>query len=150
MPYIGARVTSTHQILIGDGFSDTGDVAPYSVMIASKHFSGATHAALNFIDDQKDAVLVADAPQSFQESFRRWHITAFALHCFDDDRGDFFRRRSGFEKTVLDPVQSTLTRAAVPAVLRAERVAIFVGVRYVDHVEHLPLESDALCDAGRS
>src|SRR5260221_11139571 len=113
-------------------------------MIASKHFPGATHAALNFIDDQENAVLVADAPQSFQESLRRWHITAFARHCFDEDRGDFFRRRGGFEKAVFDPVQSTLARAAVATVFRAERVAILVRVRHVDHVEHLSLESETL------
>ena len=147
---ISPRDTCAQRQSRGNSFGDADDVRLDAVMLQGKHFSGTAHAALDFVHDEHDAVLVADPPQALKEAVRSGKITAFALHGFDYDCGDFFRRRSGFEQAVLDPIQSALAGAAIAAVFSAERVAIDVRIRHVNHVEHLALETDPLRDPGRS
>ena len=49
---------------------------------------GAPEAGLDLVDDQQDAVLVADLAQSAQELEGRDVEAALALDRLDDDRGD--------------------------------------------------------------
>ena len=63
------------------------DVGLEIIMVAGEHLARAPHPGLHFVNDEHDAVLVADAAQALQEFFRRGHITAFALHDLDDDAG---------------------------------------------------------------
>jgi hypothetical protein len=111
-------------------------------------FSGAAHSALYFVDDQQDAVLIANPPQLLHKTRGRGHIAAFALYRLDYDRCNLFRGRCGFEKPILDPIDRALYDATVATIVGAERIAIFVRIRHMDHVEHLSLESEALRGSG--
>jgi hypothetical protein len=57
-------------------------------VVDAPHRPGATEASLHFVDDEDDAVLVAEAPHALQELRRRHDEPALALHGFDHDRGD--------------------------------------------------------------
>ena len=119
-------------------------------MVERKHFSGAAHPALYFIYNQKDAVLVADSPHLLQKTRGRRHIATFTLHGLNNNRGNFFRRRRTLEQTIFDPIDRPLDNATCAAIVGAERIAIFVRIRHMDHVEHLSLETQPLRDFGRS
>src|SRR6185369_1934654 len=127
-----------------DAFRDTDNVRLHIVMLARKHLPGATHPRLHFINDQHDPVLITDAPQPIEKTFRRRHVTTFALHSLNDDGRHFFRRRRGLEQTLLDPVERALSRTTITTVSRAERIAKLVRVRHVYNVERLALETFAL------
>ena len=118
-------------------------------MIGGEHFTGATHAALNLIDDQNDAMLIADTTKALQKSSRRRDVTAFALHRFNDDCGDFLGRRGSGEQAILDPIQSALSGAALATVFLTKWIAIFVRIRDVDDIQCLPLKSQTLRDFRR-
>ena len=47
--------------------------------------AGAADAALHFVDDEQDAVLVADAAQFLHEDGGRDHVAALALDGLDED-----------------------------------------------------------------
>ena len=57
-------------------------------MLDSKQFARATEACLNFVDNQDDAVLVANFSQRFDKRGRRRVKTALALHGLDNHGGD--------------------------------------------------------------
>src|SRR5260370_23673723 len=79
-----------------------------------------------------------------QESFRRGHITVFALNGFNHNRSNFLRRSGGFEQTILDPIQGPLGGAPVSTIFSAERIAILVGKRHVYDIQSLSFESESL------
>src|ERR1051325_6320653 len=106
-------------------------------MLARKHLPGATHSRLHFIDDQQNSMLIANASQAVEETFRRGHVTAFTLHRFHHDRRNFLRRRSGFEESFFDPVERALSGAAVTTIRSAEWIAKLVRIRHVNNVERL-------------
>ena len=122
------------------------DVGLEIVVVAGKHLAGASHAGLNFVNDQKDAVFVADAAQALQKFFRRGDVAAFALHDFDDDARDFFGRRRGLEETLLDPVETGAADCRGVGLFAGKGMAEDVRVRHMHHVERLPLEAFALRD----
>jgi hypothetical protein len=71
---------------LGDGHDVRRDAGPFM----GKEPAGAAHAALHFIKQQKDAVLItelADRPQLFR---RQRPDAAFALHRLDQDAGSGF------------------------------------------------------------
>src|SRR5216683_3015227 len=113
-------------------------------MFEREHFSSAAHAALNFVDDEQNTVLVANPAQLFQKSRRRWNVSAFALDRLYNDRGNFFRWRGSFEQTILDPIHCALHDSTVTTIFGAERIAILVRKRHVHNVEDLALEPEAL------
>src|SRR5262249_38750655 len=113
-------------------------------MLQGEHLSGATHPALNFINNQEDAMLIANASQLSKKTLGRRHISSLALHWFDDDSGDFLGRRSRLEQPILNPIHRALDHAAVAAVFGAEWIAILVRIRHVHNVQHLSLKPDAL------
>src|ERR1051325_5781146 len=113
-------------------------------MLARKHLPGATHSTLDFINHEQNTVLVTNAPQSIQKTFRRGHVTTFTLHGLDDDRRYFLRRRRRLEQTLSDPVERALSGSTIAAVSRAERIIKLVRIRHVHDVERLALETLAL------
>jgi hypothetical protein len=57
-------------------------------MFAGEHASGPRHTGLNLVEDQQDAVLVAELAQGHQE-VRGCHIEpALTLHGLNNDGGD--------------------------------------------------------------
>src|SRR5215831_18618531 len=109
-------------------------------MFQREHLTGSTHAALDFIDDQQDAVLVANSAHLLQKTMRRRKVAALALNWFHDNGSHLFGRRGGLEKPILNPIYSTPDDAAITAIFGAERIVIFVRKWHMDHIEHLPLE----------
>ena len=61
-------------------------------MFDGEHLAGAPHTRLYFVEDQHDAVLVAQFAQSFEEARRRNVVTPFTLDRLDEDGRDFLRR----------------------------------------------------------
>ena len=62
--------------------------------------AGAPEARDDFVEDQQDAVLVADLAQSLEITLRRQHDAGGAGDGLDDDRGDgrrIVQRHQAFE-----------------------------------------------------
>src|SRR6185369_8306642 len=114
-------------------------------MLTREHLPGAAHPCLHFVDNEQYPVLIANASQSIQKTFRRRHVTPFTLHGLDDDGRNLFGRRRSLEQTLLDPVERALTRATITTVSRTEWITKLVRIRHVHDVERLSLETFALC-----
>ena len=89
------------------------------------------HAALNFVKNQKDSVLVAQSPQIVEESGRRNHVAAFALNRLHDDGRHFLGRHRRLEQLPFDQVGADAIADAVRRAV-ALRAAIRIGIRHVD------------------
>src|SRR6266850_1904293 len=76
------------------------EIGYYARMVNREHLAGARNAALHFVRDQHDAVLIAESAQGPQEVERRNIETALALHGLDDDGGNRF----GIDIRVKQPV----------------------------------------------
>ena len=57
-------------------------------MLATPVAAGCSHAALDFVEDKKHLVLVADAAQRLEPFAPKMIVAAFALDRLDDDRRD--------------------------------------------------------------
>src|SRR5882757_76020 len=57
-------------------------------MLATPHLSGNTHAALHFVEDEEDVVLIADFAQLLQPFASEIIIAAFTLDRLNDDGAD--------------------------------------------------------------
>ena len=76
--------------------SDLGndqDVRPHTAILDHKVFSRPTEAGLNLINDQEDAMLVADGSQPLQERIRCGNITPFSEKRFNQNGRCVTRRR---------------------------------------------------------
>ena len=112
-------------------------------MLDREHLAGAGEAALHLVDDEQDAVAVAERTQLAQE--RRWRDVeaAFSLHRFDDQCGDTLRVDIVLEE-VFDRRQRRLHADAV--VLHRERCVVDVGQHRAEACfvgVHLAGEADA-------
>ncbi len=114
-------------------------------MLARKHLSGPAHSRLHLIDDQQNPMLIANASQPFEKTFRRRNVTTLTLHRFNHDRRNFLGRRSRLEESFFNPVERTLSGATVATISSTERIAKLVRIRHVDHVKRLALETFSLC-----
>ena len=108
-------------------------------------FPCASHAALHFVADQHDAVLVANAAEFLHELGRRGDVTAFTLYRLNKNRGDFFRREHRLEQTVFD-----IARAIQCEIGIAFAEAIHIGILNVCHSRRRWSETTALLRLGRS
>ena len=70
----------------GDALGDGNDVRLNAGVLDRPPFAGASRAALNFIGDEQNAVLIADAAQFAHELGGSGQVTAFALDRFNKDR----------------------------------------------------------------
>ncbi|ABU79459.1 hypothetical protein ESA_04279 [Cronobacter sakazakii ATCC BAA-894] len=96
----------------------------HAVMLHREQFAGARKAALYFIGNQQNAVLVAQRAQGLHKRRRRDVETAFALYRLQHDGGHLIRRDIGFENT-LQACHRVIHRHAVQGVrvLRVEHRA---------------------------
>ena len=69
-------------------------------MFGGKERTGSSESGLNFIEDQHDAVPVANLAQTVQKCGRCGDEAAFAEDRLDDDRRDAVRRDAAFEERV--------------------------------------------------
>src|ERR1700686_1206714 len=67
-------------------------------MLGSEPFAGAGESGLDFIRNEKDAVLAAKILEKLEVIARRNHEAAFAEHWFDDQGGDRFRGDGALER----------------------------------------------------
>ena len=81
----------------GDRLRDDHQVRLDAVVLDREHPAGAAEAGLNLVDDQHDAVLVADAANARHELRRADDEAAFALHRLDDDRRHLLGGHLGHE-----------------------------------------------------
>ena len=107
---------------------DVGRDAP---VLAREHLAGTPDAGLHLVEDQQDAVPVAQRPQAGEEPVRRHEVAALALDRLDQDRGDLARRHVAGEQHVLDVVEDGL--ALVGA---GEQRPVVVRIRHVGHARH--------------
>ena len=63
------------------------EVWSHSAILDIEHPPGPPEPALHFVDDEKQAVLVAYVAHPLQEGRWRWDVSTLAEHGFDDDGG---------------------------------------------------------------
>src|SRR5215216_2399609 len=110
------------------------------MMVECEHLSGSPHPGLYLVHEQHDSVLVTDTPELFHELLRRSDVTTFALYYFQDDSRNLFRRRRGFEKTILDPVYDVATDGLFIGRQVIREMPEGVWIWHMYHIECLPHE----------
>ena len=83
------------------------DVRLHAGVLDGPPLAGAADAALDFVGDQQNAVLVADAAQLLHEDRGSDHVSAFALDGLNEDGGDFLRRQNRLEEFVFDEARTS-------------------------------------------
>jgi len=69
-------------------FAEGEQVRQYIEVLTAPVAASCAHAALHFIENQEQIVLVANIPQSLEPFGAKMIIAPFALDGFDDDGGD--------------------------------------------------------------
>src|SRR5262249_27825327 len=95
-------------------------------MLRREHFSCASHAGLDFIEHQQNAMLIRQRPKLIEKLLRWNNVTAFALDWLDEDGSHFVwrqRRPEDFRFDVLD----ALHRAGTGCFAVLAAIAIGVG-----------------------
>src|SRR5256885_490676 len=124
---VGAREGHTQRHSGSNSLGDTNDVGLDAGMLDGPPFTGSANAGLDFISNQQDAILVANAPQFTQEFRGRGKISALTLHRLDKNRSYLFRRQRGFEKFLLDETRGL---DGVLFGIRPLGTAVEVGIGY--------------------
>src|SRR6267378_4644327 len=65
------------------------DIRLYIPVLRGKHLAAATYACLHFIENQQNAVPIAQLAQARQKSIGRYYVATLALNRLDQDGGDF-------------------------------------------------------------
>src|SRR6185312_7354511 len=86
----------------GDAFGHADDVGLNAGVLDGPPLAGAACSRLNFVHDEEDAVLVADATNLLEEVGGSDDIAALALDGFEDDGGDLLGWEDGLEEFVFD------------------------------------------------
>src|SRR6202030_3908511 len=89
-----------------------------------------SHAALDLVEDQQDAVAVGYAAQLVEKLFWRNQVSAFPLHRFDYDGSNLLGWKNGAEERVLYSL-GAFDRAGIDRL--AVGTAVTIGVRDVMH-----------------
>src|SRR5438445_3983213 len=99
-----------------------------SRVLARPPLPRAPHAGLDFIHNQQNAVLPANALQLLEEKLRSRQVSALTLDRLDDDSRDVLRIEQALEQVALEQLQNLL-----PAGLRrmSQRTAIGIWIRNV-------------------
>ena len=149
-----AALPLRHQALLRDHRADRQaraqalgqrhDVGLHAPVLAGEHAAGAADARLHFVEDQQDAVLVAQRAQAGEEAVGRHDVAAFALDRLDQDRRDFRRRHAALEQHA-DVVEHRLA-----LVVAGEQRPIRIRVRHVRDAGHRRRRSpSAACTCSR-
>ena len=88
----------------GEALADAHDVGLDAVVLARPHRAGAPDAGLHLVDDEQDAVRVAQRAQVGQPAGRRHDVAALALDRLDEDRRHVGRVGELLEQHLLDVV----------------------------------------------
>src|SRR5579864_7783958 len=99
--------------------------------------------ALHFIDDQHDAVPIADSPQFLHEDRWRNHIAALTLDRLDKNCRYFLRCERCFEELLLDE-SCTPQRESLGFLRTANTPAIYIWITDVRHSRNQRRESPPL------
>ena len=83
---LGAGDDAGQRQAAGEALADAHDVGLDAVVLARPHRAGAADAGLHLVDDEQDAVAVAQLAQVGQPARRRHDVAAFALDRLDEDR----------------------------------------------------------------
>jgi len=97
----------------GDRLRDRHQVGLDVVVLDAPHLPRAAIAGLHFVDDEHDAVVVADAAHAFEELRRRHDEAAFTLHGLDHDCRDGLGGDGGHERALERGERLRCARAAV-------------------------------------
>src|SRR5437868_5707987 len=84
----------------GNTLGDRHDVRLNSEMLKAPHLAGTAHTSLNFIEDEHDAVLVAECPDLLHPAWGWNQISALASNRFDEDGGDVIRHDHRVEEVL--------------------------------------------------
>lgn len=63
------------------------NVGSHTAVFDREELASPTESTLDFVDDQKYTVLVADFSQALQVSGGRWNVTTFSEDGLDEDGG---------------------------------------------------------------
>ena len=75
-----------------EAFAERHQVGSHAVVLAAEHLAAAPHPALDLVEDEESAVLVADLARRREVARRRDVDAALALDRLDDDRGHAISR----------------------------------------------------------
>src|ERR1700761_1354827 len=99
---MGAPLPFFHMAATGHGQADGQpgaqslrqghDVRRHAPMLTREHPTRAPDATLNLVENQQNAVPVAQIAQSLQEAIRRYEVAALALNRLNEYRSDLARR----------------------------------------------------------
>ena len=67
-------------------------------MFLGEHLAGSADSGLDLVEDEEDAVLVAELAEAGEEAGRGDDVAAFALDGLDEDGGEFIGGQGGFEE----------------------------------------------------
>ena len=107
------------------------DIRGDADMMRRKHSARATNARLHFVEDQHDAMPIAQLAQPAQKSLRRHEIATFALHRLDQYACHFLRRHIARKQHMFDVVQHRFA-----LVIAGEDWPVVVRIRHMRHTGH--------------
>ncbi len=85
---IGAAHAGGYGEAVGEGLAEANDVRGDVEVVAGEEFAGAVEAGEDFVGDEEDFFLVADAAEEWEEVAGRWDDAAAALDGLDEDGAD--------------------------------------------------------------
>ena len=116
-------------------------------MLHRKPLSGPSNATLHLIDDQHNAVPIANPAQFLHEDGGSNDVTTFALYRLDEDRRHFFRSQRGLEQFLFDKARAA--QGKFFALLRsAPGPAIYIRIADVGNSRHQGRETPPLLRFG--
>src|ERR1039457_4350212 len=140
---LGAAQGDAERHARSDAFGHTDDVGLYPGVLNRPPLAGATDAALDLVDDQQNAVTVADAAKFLHKSRGRDDVAAFPLNGLDENGGNFLGCERGLEELVLNKARAAQSKLLL--VFGAARSApVDIGVTYVSHSRNERRETASL------
>jgi len=109
----------------GDAFGAAQNVWLDAGVFGGPPLTGAAHAGLHFVQNERMPCWRQDALQFLQEEFRRGYVAAFALYGLDYDGGDFLGIEEALEDLALERFQDFRATGFGGVVVRA---AVRVGI----------------------
>ena len=77
---------------VGDPLGEADDITGDSPVFGGEHLPRPANATLDLVEDEQDAMLIAEPAQARQEIRGRHDVAPFALDRLDEDRRQLIRR----------------------------------------------------------